>query len=151
MKPIIAITIGDACGVGPEVVFKALARDDVRASCRPIVVGAMPIIKLTRDQFAQTVKLRRITDIAQAEFPDDAVECLDLQNLVPSQAPRGQLSPLAGKAAAEFAINAARPARRCFFMRNQRVVVAPLSSNLYVAPSEITWSSEPPLVLLKLR
>ncbi len=106
INPIIAITIGDACGIGPEVVFKALTHDDVRASCHPIVIGAMPIIKLTRDQFAQTVKLRRITDIAQAGFPDDAVECLDLQNLVPSEAPRGQLSPKAGKAAAEFAIKA---------------------------------------------
>ena len=105
-EPVVAITIGDACGVGPEVVLKALARPDVRAACRPVVIGAMPIIKLTRDQFAQSVKLRRITDIAQAEFPDDAVECLDMQNLVPADAPRGQLSPKAGKAAAEFAIRA---------------------------------------------
>jgi 4-hydroxythreonine-4-phosphate dehydrogenase len=105
-KPIVAITIGDACGVGPEVVFKALARADVRAACRPLVIGAMPIIKLTRDQFAQSVKLRRIVDVTQAEYPDDAVECLDLQNLVPADAPRGQLSPKAGKAAAEFAIRA---------------------------------------------
>ena len=105
-NPIVAITIGDACGIGPEVVFKALAHPEVRASCRPIVIGAMPIIKLTRDQVAQSVKLRRITDIAQAEFPDDAVECLDLHNLVPLDAPRGQLSPKAGKAAAEFAIKA---------------------------------------------
>jgi 4-phospho-D-threonate 3-dehydrogenase / 4-phospho-D-erythronate 3-dehydrogenase len=105
-RPIIAITIGDACGVGPEVVFKALARADVRAACRPVVIGAMPIIKLTRDQFAPSVKLRRITEFAQAEFPADAVECLDMQNLVPADAPRGQLSPKAGKAAAEFAIRA---------------------------------------------
>jgi len=105
-EPVVAITIGDACGVGPEVVFKALARPDVRAACRPLVIGAMPIIKLTRDQFAPSVKLRRITEIAQAEFPGDAVECLDLQNLVPADAPRGQLSPQAGKAAAEFAIRA---------------------------------------------
>ena len=99
-EPVVAITIGDACGVGPEVVFKALARPDVRAACRPLVIGAMPIIKLTRDQFAPSVKLRRITEFAQAEFPADAVECLDMQNLVPADAPRGQLSPKAGKAAA---------------------------------------------------
>jgi 4-hydroxythreonine-4-phosphate dehydrogenase len=105
-KPIVAITIGDACGVGPEVVFKALAHEDVRAACRPLVIGSMPIIKLTRDQVAQSVKLRRITDITQAEYPADAVECLDLANLVPADAPRGQLSPKAGKAAAEYAIRA---------------------------------------------
>jgi 4-phospho-D-threonate 3-dehydrogenase / 4-phospho-D-erythronate 3-dehydrogenase len=123
-KPIVAITIGDACGVGPEVVCKALARSDVRAACRPLVIGAMPIIKLTRDQFAQSVKLRRITDITQAGFPDDAVECLDLQNLVPADAPRGQLSSKAGKAAAEFAMRAGELALR---KKVDAIATAPLN------------------------
>ena len=104
--PVVAITIGDACGIGPEVVLKALAHEDVRAACRPLLIGAMPIVKLSRDQFAQSLKLRRITDIAQADYAADALECLDLQNLVPGDAPRGQLSAKAGKAAAEFAIKA---------------------------------------------
>ncbi len=105
-RPVVAITIGDACGIGPEVVLKALTHEDVRTACHPIVIGAMPIIKLTRDQFAPSVKLKRMIDMDQAESSHDAVECLDLQNLVPSEAPRGQLSPKAGKAAAEFAIKA---------------------------------------------
>ena len=104
--PVVAITIGDACGIGPEVVLKALVHEDVRAACRPLLIGAMPIVKLSRDQFAQSLKLRRITDIAQADYAADALECLDLQNLVPGDAPRGHLSPKAGKAAAEFAIKA---------------------------------------------
>ena len=39
MKPAIAITMGDPCGIGPEVVVKALADPQVYASCRPLVVG----------------------------------------------------------------------------------------------------------------
>ena len=38
-KPAIAITMGDPCGIGPEVVVKALADPRVYASCRPMVVG----------------------------------------------------------------------------------------------------------------
>ena len=38
-KPAIAITMGDPCGIGPEVVVKALADPRVYASCRPLVVG----------------------------------------------------------------------------------------------------------------
>ncbi|MSQ62793.1 MAG: 4-hydroxythreonine-4-phosphate dehydrogenase PdxA, partial [Betaproteobacteria bacterium] len=33
--PIIGITMGDAAGVGPEVVMKALAHAEVNAQCRP--------------------------------------------------------------------------------------------------------------------
>ena len=39
-KPGIAITMGDPCGIGPEVVAKALADPRVYASCRPVVVGS---------------------------------------------------------------------------------------------------------------
>ena len=35
-KPLIAITMGDPCGIGPEVVAKALAQEDVRRLCRPL-------------------------------------------------------------------------------------------------------------------
>ena len=34
-KPAIAITMGDPCGIGPEVVVKALSQAWVYASCRP--------------------------------------------------------------------------------------------------------------------
>jgi len=37
--PRIAITMGDAAGVGPEVIMKALAHAEVYALCRPLVVG----------------------------------------------------------------------------------------------------------------
>ena len=37
--PRIAITMGDAAGVGPEVIMKALAHPEVHVQCRPLVVG----------------------------------------------------------------------------------------------------------------
>jgi 4-hydroxythreonine-4-phosphate dehydrogenase len=112
MKPIVAITLGDACGIGPEVVFKALSREDVRAACRPLVVGALPIAERARAAFAPSLKLQRIGDSAQAQFADGVIDCLDLQNLDVSDAPYGHHSPKAGKAAAEFAVKAGELALR---------------------------------------
>ena len=37
--PRIAITMGDAAGVGPEIVMKALAHRGLYARCRPFVIG----------------------------------------------------------------------------------------------------------------
>ena len=45
-RPIIAITMGDPSGVGPEVVVKALARRDVVAICRPLVIGDVGRLEL---------------------------------------------------------------------------------------------------------
>lgn len=38
-KPIVAITMGDPAGIGPEVVVKALQKGDLQKICRPLVVG----------------------------------------------------------------------------------------------------------------
>ena len=38
-KPIIGITIGDAAGIGPEVVLKALADKSFVENFRPVLIG----------------------------------------------------------------------------------------------------------------
>ena len=38
-KPILAISMGDPAGVGPEITVKALRDDDVWARCTPVVCG----------------------------------------------------------------------------------------------------------------
>jgi 4-hydroxythreonine-4-phosphate dehydrogenase len=37
--PVIAITMGDGAGIGPEIIVKALSSDEVATMCRPVVVG----------------------------------------------------------------------------------------------------------------
>ena len=51
-RPIIAITIGDPAGVGPEIVVAAVAGGDIYAVCRPLVVGDRGAIdgRVCRDQ-----------------------------------------------------------------------------------------------------
>ena len=38
-KPIIAITMGDAAGIGPEIIVKALQSKYIHEICQPLVVG----------------------------------------------------------------------------------------------------------------
>src|SRR6266511_2650921 len=38
-KPLIAITMGDPSGVGPEIIVRALANPEIRGLCRPLVLG----------------------------------------------------------------------------------------------------------------
>ena len=37
--PVVGITMGDAAGVGPEVVVKTLSRKSLYDECRPLVIG----------------------------------------------------------------------------------------------------------------
>ena len=45
MKPILAITMGDPAGIGPEIVVKALGSPRLRSACRPVVVGRRPVLE----------------------------------------------------------------------------------------------------------
>ena len=44
-RPIVAITVGDVNGVGPEVVLKALAKDEVRQRQRPVIIGPARLLR----------------------------------------------------------------------------------------------------------
>ena len=39
VKPPIAITMGDAAGIGPEIIVKALHLEEIYRICCPLVIG----------------------------------------------------------------------------------------------------------------
>jgi 4-hydroxythreonine-4-phosphate dehydrogenase len=47
-EPVVAVTMGDPAGVGPEVVLKALQSRAVRGICRPLVIGDWGILERTQ-------------------------------------------------------------------------------------------------------
>ncbi len=51
-KPLIVITMGDPCGIGAEVIVKALADPDVRSLARFIIYGAAEVLETAADAAA---------------------------------------------------------------------------------------------------
>ena len=49
-RPVIAMTMGDPAGVGPEVCLKAALEASVRKKCLPLIVGDMAIIQQARPE-----------------------------------------------------------------------------------------------------
>ncbi len=76
MKPIIAITMGDPCGIGPEVIVKAFANGTF--DCRPVVVGCAAWMQQAAKRFAPSLILRSISTLADASFDGHALDLLDL-------------------------------------------------------------------------
>ena len=44
-KPVVAITMGDPSGVGPEIIAKSLADPAIHEACRPLVLGDAAAMK----------------------------------------------------------------------------------------------------------
>ncbi len=53
--PVVAVTMGDAAGIGPEVIVPALLDDTVRGLCNPVVIGDAKRLR----KAAELVGLRR--------------------------------------------------------------------------------------------
>jgi 4-phospho-D-threonate 3-dehydrogenase / 4-phospho-D-erythronate 3-dehydrogenase len=101
--PIIAMTMGDAAGVGPEVIMKSLAHPELHAQCRPLVIGDAERLRAAGRIVGSRLAVRSLTpeEIDQAAFEPDTVDCIDLK-LIPKDLPWGKLSPVAGDGAFRF-------------------------------------------------
>lgn len=125
--PIIAITIGDPCGIGPEVVARSLAKPDVREICRPLIVGNVQVM---RDAFDSLDTQDRTFEVREAQGAGDidpspgVISVLDPHNLNPEDIVVGEASAAAGRASMEWAELAAR---LCLSGSAQGMATAPLN------------------------
>jgi 4-phospho-D-threonate 3-dehydrogenase / 4-phospho-D-erythronate 3-dehydrogenase len=56
-KPIVAVTMGDPAGIGPEVILKALTDPVVKNSCRPLILGDWGVLQRARAKRKKLPKL----------------------------------------------------------------------------------------------
>jgi 4-hydroxythreonine-4-phosphate dehydrogenase len=99
--PIIALTMGDAAGVGPEIIVKALAGREVHAWCRPIVVGDAARLRAAAEICGVRVTVGAVHEPSGAAYGPGIVSCVDL-GLIPKDLPFGELSAVAGDAAFRY-------------------------------------------------
>jgi 4-phospho-D-threonate 3-dehydrogenase / 4-phospho-D-erythronate 3-dehydrogenase len=104
-RPVVAITMGDAAGIGPEVVVKALALEDVRAACRCVIIGDAAFLRREAAKLDPALHIVQFDNESATPSRVNTVECDDLQNLS-QPISIGQDSAEAGRAAAEYIVQA---------------------------------------------
>ena len=100
--PTIGITIGDAAGVGPEIVAKTLADRGWYERCRPLVIGDVAIVARAMRLTASPQRLRVVTELDRWVPDADCLDVDDLALLDPAEVPFGVLSAKAGDAAFRY-------------------------------------------------
>ena len=104
--PLLGITIGDVCGSGPEIVTKALARSEVQAICRPLVIGDAAVLRQAYRITGAPGRVRAVGSVAEAAFEPGVVDVLDLKNIDLAKLTYGRVNPMAGRAAYEYVAKA---------------------------------------------
>ncbi|WP_028707406.1 4-hydroxythreonine-4-phosphate dehydrogenase PdxA [Propionicicella superfundia] len=104
--PLIAVTMGDGAGVGPEVTVAACLDPAVLAHCRPVVIGDAERLRQALAVQGRSASIVTIADPAEAAPAFDRLCVIDLA-LLPSDLPWGRLSAAAGEAAYRYIEKAA--------------------------------------------
>lgn len=103
-RPLLAITMGDAAGIGPEIVIKALTehRKAIDAVGRPVVVGDLGALERAAHVVDRTVALRPADPPFSTLLGDEAVAVHAVGALDLLSIPFGQVSAEAGAAAVAY-------------------------------------------------
>lgn len=94
--PRIGITMGDAAGIGTEIILKALADDDLRNICQPLIIGDGAFIRQTAKDLELDIDLFKAD-----EDSADTISIYDHKNLT-TEVKVGENSAVTGKASAEY-------------------------------------------------
>ncbi len=123
-RPILAITMGDPAGVGPEIVVKALAHAALYERCRPLVIGDQRMLARAAGWVATAPYFDPIPEPAAGHYSAGTITLLDLANADPAALAPGQLAAAAGRAAVDYVFRACDLA---LVDAVQAVVTAPLN------------------------
>src|SRR5689334_16472822 len=96
LKPILAVTLGDAAGSGPELITKAFCDEDVRAVCRPVVIGDAATVRAAVQLTRAAVTVRSILRPADVSGEPGLIDVLDLANIDVAQLERGKINAATG-------------------------------------------------------
>ncbi len=99
-KPIIAVTMGDPNGIGPELVIKVLSDEDIYGYCRPLLVADPNAIAETAQAIGKEINIRSIMDVSEAEFSFSTLDILCPKGLQVPKIQWGVIDTAMGKGAA---------------------------------------------------
>lgn len=97
-RPKVGITMGDAAGVGPEIILKALQTNEIYEKAEPVVIGDIKILKREANRLGLTVNFNEINQPSEGVYKLGIIDCIDM-DLLSEELPYGEVSSSAGHAA----------------------------------------------------
>ncbi|MBC2608045.1 4-hydroxythreonine-4-phosphate dehydrogenase PdxA [Pelagicoccus albus] len=101
-KPILAITMGDAAGTGPEIIGKAFVEEKLSELCNPVIIGDFAVLQQALGYTKAPISLRSISSISEAKFEEGTLDVLDQKNIDLNKLRLGAVDPMCGQAAYEY-------------------------------------------------
>ena len=108
--PLLALTLGDVAGIGPEVVARAACDSRVRQCCRPLVVGHPQVLRRALRMIGSELTVLSVEGPQQSDPRPATIDCWNPAEDDVVSVPSAILDPRAGRAAHQYLVAAAQAA-----------------------------------------
>ena len=96
IRPVIAITMGDPAGIGPEIAVKAMAESGIHSQAKLLVIGNSGIMKKAVAGAGLTLSINGIEEVNKAGFTPGELDVIDLPLPSATEITAGRISADAG-------------------------------------------------------
>ena len=101
-KPIIAVTMGDPAGIGPEIVAKSIADKATFDVARCIVIGDKKVMEKAIEIVGADLKVNVVESPADGDYSYGVLNMIDLDNIDMSMFEYGKINAMCGQAAFDY-------------------------------------------------
>jgi 4-hydroxythreonine-4-phosphate dehydrogenase len=126
-KPLIAVTMGDPAGIGPEIIIKALDNSRIEQACRSVIVGDRQVLEAAARKMGKPFNIKSIRRIGQAEDFKESTLLYEASDLPVDQVVPGRTDPQWGPSTLEYVRLAAKAALKG---RVEAMVTCPISKEM---------------------
>lgn len=99
MTNVIAVTMGDPAGIGPEIIIKSLSEGSLNGSSAVVIGCAQTFRRILNMNITPQVDLRIIENVAEAQFTPGVIHIIDEPVAHPQALQCGMVQPEAGDVA----------------------------------------------------
>ena len=111
IRPILALSMGDPVGVGPEIIVKALADAQIYQVCRPLVLGDFPALERARLSLDPALDIHLAEQPEAGRYKPGTLDLMPLSQLKPEDLEYARPTRASGKAMVSYILKAIELAR----------------------------------------
>ena len=101
-RPLLAITMGDPCGVGPEIAVKALEETVFYEKARPLVIGDQYRIQQSLKFVSKNMNINVVASPEEGVYENGTIDVLHVDVPAVAELGYGKVNEVAGKAAVAY-------------------------------------------------
>lgn len=105
-KPVLAITMGDPAGIGPEISIKAFTTRGLYKECRPLLIGNADVLEKVKSVLGIDFFVNVISDVSDAVFEYGTIDLYNISCDKVDEIEFGKVSAYAGDVAFRSVVTA---------------------------------------------